>query len=270
MEVLIKLPYINNNNSKILNIKLNREEVLCEEYLKLKIFEKTFIPVAYQYLKLISSSEFKVYDLLLRVNGGKGGFGSLLKSTGTRVGQKKTTNFDACRDLSGRRLRHVNNEKKLKEWMEDEESRKLALAELKKNLDNANEILGIGKSKEEFNDTQFQKDHEDLQKKVSNSVEQGLKELKKQKELEKELSNTTTTTKTTTTTTTAAVFNNNSKKPTISKINNNKKPISVFIPDFSDEEDEEEEEENNENNKENEQKEINKKKSTPIKVSKTK
>lgn len=51
-----------------------------------------------------------------RLLGGKGGFGSLLRGAATRAGQKKTSNFDACRDMSGRRLRHVNAEKKLKEW----------------------------------------------------------------------------------------------------------------------------------------------------------
>ncbi len=48
--------------------------------------------------------------LLLRLVGGKGGFGALLRS-GARGSQ--TANFDACRDLSGRRLRHVNADKQL-------------------------------------------------------------------------------------------------------------------------------------------------------------
>jgi hypothetical protein len=52
--------------------------------------------------------------LVLRVCGGKGGFGSLLRGLG-RDG-KVTDNFDACRDLSGRRLRHSLAEQKLAEW----------------------------------------------------------------------------------------------------------------------------------------------------------
>ena len=48
--------------------------------------------------------------LVLRLLGGKGGFGALLRS-GARG--SKTENFDACRDLSGRRLRHVNADKQL-------------------------------------------------------------------------------------------------------------------------------------------------------------
>ncbi|CAK9140510.1 unnamed protein product [Ilex paraguariensis] len=66
-----------------------------------------------------------VIHLLLRLRGGKGGFGSLLRGAATKAGQKKTNNFDACRDMSGRRLRHVNAEKKLEEWRAEEEERKM-------------------------------------------------------------------------------------------------------------------------------------------------
>jgi hypothetical protein len=49
--------------------------------------------------------------------GGKGGFGAMLKAMG-KMGGKKTENFGACRDLNGRRLRHVNDEIKLQRWQE--------------------------------------------------------------------------------------------------------------------------------------------------------
>ena len=45
-----------------------------------------------------------------RLVGGKGGFGSMLRAIGARI--EKTTNHEACRDLNGRRMRDVNNEKK--------------------------------------------------------------------------------------------------------------------------------------------------------------
>jgi Fe2+ transport system protein B len=48
--------------------------------------------------------------------GGKGGFGSLLRAFGKQI--TKSTNKEACRDLTGRRIRHVNNEKKLKDFLE--------------------------------------------------------------------------------------------------------------------------------------------------------
>ncbi|KAI0981864.1 hypothetical protein GJ496_011359, partial [Pomphorhynchus laevis] len=46
------------------------------------------------------------------VLGGKGGFGSLLRAFGKQI--LISNNKEACRDLNGRRMRDVNNEKKLK------------------------------------------------------------------------------------------------------------------------------------------------------------
>lgn len=60
--------------------------------------------------------------------GGKGGFGSLLR--GSRKASQ-TENDDAYRDLSGRRLRIVNAEKKLQEWAGAEEQRKKEKQEAK-------------------------------------------------------------------------------------------------------------------------------------------
>jgi len=48
--------------------------------------------------------------------GGKGGFGTLLKIQSKKAGAKTTLDFGACRDLNGRRLRHVNDEIKLRKW----------------------------------------------------------------------------------------------------------------------------------------------------------
>ena len=45
--------------------------------------------------------------------GGKGGFGSLLRSMKPKT--KPTENFEACRDLSGRILRNVYNAQRLEE-----------------------------------------------------------------------------------------------------------------------------------------------------------
>lgn len=52
------------------------------------------------------------------IRGGKGGFGTLLKGQSRQAGAKLTTDFGACRDLQGRRLRHVNDEIKLRKWRE--------------------------------------------------------------------------------------------------------------------------------------------------------
>lgn len=66
-----------------------------------------------------------------RLRGGKGGFGALLRA-GARSSVSQNT--DACRDLSGRRLRHVNADEKLKEWAagsKERELEKLALQHIK-------------------------------------------------------------------------------------------------------------------------------------------
>lgn len=50
--------------------------------------------------------------------GGKGGFGAMLRALAKQNTGHKTTDFGACRDLNGRRLRHVNDEIKLQKWAE--------------------------------------------------------------------------------------------------------------------------------------------------------
>lgn len=57
-----------------------------------------------------------VVRVLYRLLGGKGGFGALLRKQANKG--KKTKNFDAMRDLTGRRLRHSMAVDRIKEWME--------------------------------------------------------------------------------------------------------------------------------------------------------
>ncbi|KAF8064496.1 SDE2 [Scenedesmus sp. PABB004] len=71
----------------------------------------------------LSSASGGVVHLSLRLAGGKGGFGALLRGQG-RDG-KATDNFDACRDLSGRRIRHVEAEKRLHAWQAEAKEREL-------------------------------------------------------------------------------------------------------------------------------------------------
>ena len=60
----------------------------------------------------------KLHPSLSSILGGKGGFGTLLKNQSKQSGAKITLDFGACRDLNGRRLRHVNDEIKLRKWRE--------------------------------------------------------------------------------------------------------------------------------------------------------
>lgn len=50
--------------------------------------------------------------------GGKGGFGAQLRALAKQKAYRKTLDFGACRDLNGRRLRHVNDEVLLQKWKE--------------------------------------------------------------------------------------------------------------------------------------------------------
>eukprot|EP01066_Platyproteum_vivax_P021054 Platyproteum_vivax@DN902_c0_g1_i1.p1 len=55
------------------------------------------------------------FRLVGKLCGGKGGFGSLLR--GQKGSKKKTVNFDACRDLHGRRVRNATAVERLKQWL---------------------------------------------------------------------------------------------------------------------------------------------------------
>jgi len=74
---------------------------------------------------ILTTTSFQLNELpplrvVGKICGGKGGFGALLRGASTRVGQKKTSNFGACRDLNGRRIRHVDDEKSLADWEVEE------------------------------------------------------------------------------------------------------------------------------------------------------
>ncbi|KAH7730037.1 hypothetical protein AAVH_02525 [Aphelenchoides avenae] len=61
----------------------------------------------------------QLFQLHFRVCGGKGGFGSLLRS----FRMHRSTNQLMCRDLSGRRLSDVKEEERLRRWIEKKAER---------------------------------------------------------------------------------------------------------------------------------------------------
>ncbi|XP_050533984.1 replication stress response regulator SDE2 [Daktulosphaira vitifoliae] len=108
-------------------------------------------------------------QIVPRLLGGKGGFGSMLRAIGAQI--EKTTNREACRDLSGRRLRDINEEKRVKEFLakgnqstEDPEERK------KRKLQRL-----CQKPKTEFKDEHYEKNMSEMAEFVSEAVEYGLK-----------------------------------------------------------------------------------------------
>uniref|UniRef100_A0A6A7FRD0 Protein SDE2 homolog n=2 Tax=Hirondellea gigas TaxID=1518452 RepID=A0A6A7FRD0_9CRUS len=105
----------------------------------------------------------------LSLLGGKGGFGSMLRAIGAQI--EKTTNKEACRDLSGRRLRDINQEKKLKEQLQKRAEKEWQrLENRKKKFEALNET-----PKHIFNDSSFHKEQEEITQSLFDSVEKGLK-----------------------------------------------------------------------------------------------
>ncbi len=103
--------------------------------------------------------------------GGKGGFGSMLRALGAQI--EKTTNKEACRDLSGRRLRDINEEDRLKKYVakkaererEAEEKRQEKLRRLKR--------VAQGENKHEFNDKDFKREVDEATDRVHDAMAQG-------------------------------------------------------------------------------------------------
>ena len=108
-------------------------------------------------------------SLVPRLLGGKGGFGSMLRAIGAQI--EKTTNREACRDLSGRRLRDINEEKRLKAWIERQGKREEEAAERKKKK---LERL-CAEPRHEFKDHTYERERSTLTEKVGDAVEEGFK-----------------------------------------------------------------------------------------------
>ncbi|TKY90836.1 hypothetical protein EX895_000834 [Sporisorium graminicola] len=74
-----------------------------------------------------------VLQLRALLPGGKGGFGSMLRSQGGKMSAgARNTNNDSCRDLNGRRLGVLKEAKKLAEYLEGESERKRQMDEAQK------------------------------------------------------------------------------------------------------------------------------------------
>ncbi|XP_075387090.1 splicing regulator SDE2 isoform X2 [Tenrec ecaudatus] len=94
-----------------------------------RYFQDQVVPMEYFFVKCNGAlvdindavQDGAVYSLEPRLCGGKGGFGSMLRALGAQI--EKTTNREACRDLSGRRLRDVNHEKAMAEWVKQQAER---------------------------------------------------------------------------------------------------------------------------------------------------
>lgn len=105
----------------------------------------------------------------LRLNGGKGGFGSMLRAIGAQI--EKTTNREACRDLSGRRLRDINEEKRLKTWLDGQKDREQEAEEKRKKKIEKLQT----RPKHDFKDAEYEQSRSELTETVAASVAEGFR-----------------------------------------------------------------------------------------------
>ncbi|OQV24094.1 hypothetical protein BV898_02047 [Hypsibius exemplaris] len=115
------------------------------------------------------------YTVQCRVLGGKGGFGSLLRSFGSQI--SKNRNQDACRDLSGRRLRNVKAEKRVKEYVEKQAEKDKEKKKKKEEKIQKLKTTLQSKPKHNFNDAEYEAERKRIPDKVFSAVEEGIRVL---------------------------------------------------------------------------------------------
>ncbi|KAG0040703.1 hypothetical protein BGZ82_011241 [Podila clonocystis] len=122
--------------------------------------------------------EIRYFGLTLRMAGGKGGFGSMLRAQGGRMSsQKGPSNTDACRDLSGRRIKTVKDAKNMAEYLRQEPEREKAKKEsLKRKIEEKQELANRPTRKHRFEDTKFFDETEEQVEDVKNAVAAAIKE----------------------------------------------------------------------------------------------
>lgn len=151
------------SNGRLHEFIWNQTGLLSSEYYLTrngKRFDQQQIPFTNEAVPL------RLQDRLL---GGKGGFGSMLRAIGAQI--EKTTNREACRDLSGRRLRDINEEKRLKAYLDKQkEAPEDERAKLQKKIDKL-----LAKPKHEFHDEEYNRSRTDLTLNVGEAVQEGFR-----------------------------------------------------------------------------------------------
>lgn len=118
--MLVQLPLLQVNGSPF---RLPPVEVANESALRALLISllPTMDECSYY---LAYSPDHRSVQVRLRIRGGKGGFGSQLRAQGNKMSSKKRAgNYEACRDLSGQRLRSQKHAKLIAEYLEREPER---------------------------------------------------------------------------------------------------------------------------------------------------
>ncbi|XP_017777052.1 PREDICTED: protein SDE2 homolog [Nicrophorus vespilloides] len=157
------------NNKHILSVNNDcKFSDLLESKLHLQNKEFYFISNGKLWSQIDGAKNDAIIHIVPRMCGGKGGFGSMLRAIGAQI--EKTTNREACRDLSGRRLRDINEEKRLKNWIEQQSQREDEVEDKKlKKLEKL-----VQKPKHEFKDETYEKERSELSERLEEAISQGL------------------------------------------------------------------------------------------------
>nr|CAD2156141.1 unnamed protein product [Meloidogyne enterolobii] len=130
----------------------------------------------------------KLIQLHFRLCGGKGGFGSLLRSF--RI--HKSNNQLMCRNLAGRRLADVREEERLKKYIEKKEQREKE--KKKKEEEKIDKLKNGAKTKHEFTDQEYLRKRDTVLDVVEDAVEAGVLALKEKQKAADEVENNDITT----------------------------------------------------------------------------
>nr|CUU97668.1 hypothetical transcript [Hymenolepis microstoma] len=164
------------------NCILSKGFLTRDEYLKVYTENRDcYFTVNGQLVRNCQDVDILDDDVVIRVHprlrGGKGGFGSMLRAIGNQI--EKTNNNDMCRDLSGRRIRDVNAEAKLKEWYGNASERERAKMEkILEKQRRRREALAKGPLHDhKFNDPEFSRRKEHIYAELQDAVDDLLKKI---------------------------------------------------------------------------------------------
>jgi hypothetical protein len=124
-------------------------------------------------------------ELHLGLDGGKGGFGSLLRG-GQGLNHKKTTNFNSCRDLNGRRIRIVDAERRLNEAAAQTDKKEEKDDEEEEEYDEKEEQKEKERELKVAQEVKYDQQKKEILDNVTKAMEIGLQNSKKRKAAEME------------------------------------------------------------------------------------
>ena len=122
-------------------------------------------------VKRIKLEENQTYQLFLKkgLRGGKGGFGTLLRSTGKKKGRNAEPNNDMCRDLKGQRYHVSENARKMEKWTKEESLREEEALALKYIEERTGE-KARKRAKMEKEEERFRKDSEEVKERMEEAM----------------------------------------------------------------------------------------------------